>query len=146
MSNRQPSDTELERFLHRALRKLPSLRAPSTLEQRVLGELARRAALPWWRQSFAHWPPLARAGFIAACALLGAVMIAAGAPLVAGLATLADWHLHLAFVGASLEALSSLVRGIPAAWLYEGAALAAALYALLFAIGATAYRALYLEA
>ena len=42
------------------------------LESRVLGELARRAAQPWWRRNFGHWPTLARAGFVTAClALVG---------------------------------------------------------------------------
>jgi hypothetical protein len=41
---------------------------------------------------------------------------------------------------------ASLVRAIPAAWLYEGMAAATVLYVLLFALGATAYRTLYLRA
>ena len=32
----------------------------------MLSELAQLAALPWSRQSFAHWPPLARVAFIGA--------------------------------------------------------------------------------
>ena len=39
----------------------------------MLAELARRAALPWWRKSFAHWPMAARAAFV----VLGAGIAAA---------------------------------------------------------------------
>ena len=64
----------LERLLDRALHELPSRRAPPTLESRVIRELDRRAALPWWRRSFAHWPLLARAGFL----VIGAALIRLG--------------------------------------------------------------------
>jgi hypothetical protein len=42
--------------------------------------------------------------------------------------------------------MASLVRAVPPTWLYEGAAVGAVLYALLFGLGAAAYRTLYLKA
>jgi len=42
------------------LRALPLVRAPAALQARVLAELARRQALPWWRQSFRDWPMAAQ--------------------------------------------------------------------------------------
>ena len=66
----------LEQLLDRTLRPLPLRRAPPALQSHVLEELQRRAALPWWRRSFAHWPSAARAGFVLVClALVGMVIL-----------------------------------------------------------------------
>jgi hypothetical protein len=46
---------------------------------------------------------------------------------------------------AAAQTMVSLVHAIPVSWLYEGAAVAALLYVTLFALGAAAYRALYLN-
>ena len=64
-------ERNLERLVHQALGDLPRRPAPITLEARVQAEVARRAARPWWRKGFAHWPGPARAGF--AVLALGAV-------------------------------------------------------------------------
>ena len=61
-------DGKLEQRVHVLLRDLPNRRAPRSLEQRVMAEIARLSALPWWRKSFGHWPVAARAGFILVCA------------------------------------------------------------------------------
>jgi len=137
---------QVEQLLDRVLRELPLRRAPQTLERRVLSELARRAALPWWRQSFAHWPRLARVAFVAVCGMLSGLTIVGGASLVAGIGSARALSQSFAFIGASGQAVASLVRAIPPAWLYEGVGLATVLYGLLFALGATAYRTLYLDA
>ena len=47
---------ELERFIHQTLRALPDRKAPGTLEARVLAEVERRAAIPWWHKSWSYWP------------------------------------------------------------------------------------------
>ena len=83
-------DPDLENFIHQTLRSLPDRPAPRSLESRVLAAIEARAALPWWKQSFAQWPVAAR------------------------------------FV-----------------WLYGIIAVVAGSYAMLFSLGATAYRALY---
>ena len=113
-------EKDLEQRVHRALRQLPLRTAPPTLESRVHRELHRLATLPWWRRSFAHWPAAARAGFVVVCIAL------AGATLIEG-----------AWGWASTRALPQ--------WLYECLALGGLLYVLLFALGAAAYRALYLD-
>ena len=41
--------------------------------------------------------------------------------------------------------LTSLWRAVPPAWAYAGLAVCAALYAVLFGLGAAVYRTLYLE-
>ena len=80
-----PNNPEnLERLIHQALRDLPPRRAPHSLEQRVLAELQRRLALPWWRKSFAHWPVLARAGFIMLSAGLVKLALMLGMWVMAG--------------------------------------------------------------
>ena len=137
-------DQKLERFIERALRQQPTLRAPANLQSRVLAELARRAALPWWRCSFSHWPLAAKGIFVAACAALmklafsgtGWVLGAASAPAASVRST--------AEVASSLGSATRLVfDSIPSYWIYLGAGFAAVLYLALFGLGATAYRTLY---
>jgi len=144
MGEQDPNDQQLERALTRALRELPPLRAPATLESRVYAELARRAALPWWRQSFSHWPGMARATFLLFCTSLGLLTGVRG--VTAGLGSLPGWRQLSAVAGAGTDAVASLVYALPTAWLYESLGLAAVLYAVLFALGAAAYRTLYLHA
>jgi hypothetical protein len=143
--NDRDSDLELERLVNRVLRELPVRRAPPGMETRVWDELARRAALPWWRRSFAHWPGPARAVFLAVCIGLSALTFVGGARLVLGFGRARGLNEAVASLEAAAGAFASLLRAIPPLWLYEGLALAAVLYAVLFALGAAAYRTLYLE-
>ena len=113
-------DRDLEQRVGRALRGLPPRSAPTTLEARVQRELGRLAMRPWWRRSFAHWPVLVRAAFVTACLVLAAGMLFEG-----------NW-------------LWSLVQS-PPRWLYECLAVGGLFYVILFALGAAAYRALYLD-
>ena len=146
-------EQQLERSVHRALRELPARPAPRSLEQRVLAEIARRAALPWWRKSFVHWPVAARAVFIVALAgvvklvLMGGVWVMAGFDAVqfrAAFATQLGWmEGGLAVVRATADFLDILIRNLPPLWLYGGAAVVALAYAALFGLGAAAYKALH---
>jgi hypothetical protein len=67
----------LETLVGRVLKETPVRRAPSSLESRVLREIGRRAALPWWRRSFSRWPRIARAGFTLVCGSVAAAVLAA---------------------------------------------------------------------
>jgi hypothetical protein len=146
-------DERLERLVDRALQELPLRRAPGTLESRVLTELERRAALPWWRRSFAHWPLPARAGFLVICIALIGLAFVCGATAMDSLRTLHDsGALSLAWAREAVvlmtsagNLLTSLWRAVPPAWAYAGLAVCAALYAVLFGLGAAAYRTFYLE-
>jgi hypothetical protein len=147
------SDERLERLVDRALHDLPLRRAPATLESRVFAELERRAALPWWRRSFSHWPLPARAGFLVICiALIGLAFVGAAA-VMDSLRSLNDsgalslaWAREAGVLMSSAGSLlTSLWRAVPAAWAYAGLAVCAALYAVLFGLGAAVYRTLYLE-
>lgn len=152
-----PSDhsEKLERLVHRTLRDLPPRSAPRALEQRVLAEIARRAALPWWRKSFVHWPVPARAAFIVVSAgivklvLMATVWVMAGFDIAQFRAAFAEpfaWmEGGLAVVRATADFFDILFRNIPPLWLYGGLAFLAAMYAALFGLGAAAYKALHLH-
>ena len=147
------SPEDLEKFIHQTLRALPARRAPHSLESRVRAAIAARAALPWWRQSFARWPMAARVAFfigsagVAKVALMAAVWVLAGFDstlFTNAFSTQVSW-----FEGAAAAVdgignfCSMLFRNIPPLWLYGGLAFVAVMYAALFGLGAAAYRALY---
>lgn len=146
-----PQDADrLESSIHRVLRSVPDRRAPAGLQARVLAEIARRQALPWWRKSFAHWPAFVRALFFSGSAV-AAALVAAGLLYVmrgpgAGVAGAAEsfawiraaWN----FVASADSSIRQVYAAIPRIWLFGAVALIGSLYALLGAIGATAYRAI----
>ncbi|MBI4625109.1 MAG: hypothetical protein HY736_18055 [Verrucomicrobia bacterium] len=146
---------KLERLIHQTLRELPSRRAPRSLESRVLAELERRAALPWWRKSFAHWPVAARVAFVilgagvAKILLFAAVSVQAGfdpAVLTTAFARQFAWMETGLNLARSLGDFAGIVLGsIPSLWLYGGLAFVGAMYAALFGLGAAAYRTLYVN-
>jgi hypothetical protein len=146
-------EDRLERLLSRTVRALPARRAPHSLESRVLEELARRAAQPWWRRSFGHWPTFARASFVAVCVALVGMALTGGSWLIAAIHSLQEsdalsvsWlRQAAAFTGTVGNLSASLVQAIPPVWFSLGLAAAALLYAFLFGLGAAAYRLLYLQ-
>jgi hypothetical protein len=144
---------QLEKMVHDALRSLPDRRAPAALEARVWAALERRAAIPWWHRSWGYWPLGVRAAFVVFCGAVAAGLVLASLYVPAGFDS-APFH-HVAApvlglidgalgVGRWLAAFGALlVRQIPALWLYAALAFVAALYAMLFGLGATAYRTLW---
>lgn len=143
MPKNEEADVELARVVARALQQLPLRQAPATLAPRVLRALAHRAALPWWHHGFRRWPQGARACFVLLCVLLNALALMGCARLVADLESAPALRGAWALMGAWSDVVISLMRSIPPLWLYEALAVAAALYAMLFALGAAAYRTLY---
>ncbi len=146
-------DTEkLEASIHRVLRSLPDRRAPASLEARVLGELSRRAALPWWRKSYAYWPLAARVGFYAGSALAAALIVSgilvlvrsSGAAALAGdVAQRFSWLiLAREIFAAAIDRIRVLLGAIPPLWIYGAVGTVALCYATLAAIGAATYRTL----
>jgi hypothetical protein len=142
----------LESFVQKAVRDLPSRKAPRSLESRVLAEIARREALPWWQRSWTYWPAPVRWAFliltaaVAAAVLYGAVTLLRGASsdLAAQASAPLDRALGLWGALKSLGRVSAdLTRLIPAPWLYSILGGFALVYAMLFGIGATAYRTLW---
>ncbi len=155
-SPREDREKKLEQALHRTLRALPERRAPRTLENRVMAELARRAALPWWQKSFKHWPVAAQGGFFLVVAGVVKVLL-----IVSGFfqSTVASGEITQALapqVGAVERTVgvarwigdfaSSMVNAIPPVYLYGGIAVVVGLYVTLFGLGAAAYRTLYANA
>jgi hypothetical protein len=151
--NQDPPETDrVERLLDDTLRRLPLRRAPRALEIRVLEELDRRASQPWWRRSFAHWPQVARAGFLATGGAMAGLVLLGGSWLAMAMRTLelaepaSAWVRRVAAVfGAAGNLAASLADAIPRGWLDLGLAAAVVLYACLFGLGAAAYRMLYLQ-
>ncbi len=115
-----------------------------------MAEIARRASLPWWRKSYAHWPMAAKAGFVGTCALAAALVVmalmAAGrtdaANHVAGRfsSALATLSLVRDIAVAAALWLKSYLSAVPALLLYGAIAAVASAYAALAALGAAAYR------
>jgi hypothetical protein len=147
------SPADLEKFIHQTLRSLPDRRAPRSLEARVLAAVEARAALPWWKQSFADWPVAARCVFLlftgglVKLALMATVWAMAGfesSQFVGAFSLEFAWVERIGGVVAGITGFFALVfRSIPTLWIYGGLAVVAAIYATLFGLGATAYRTLY---
>jgi hypothetical protein len=144
---------KLEDFVQRAVDGIPDRRAPHTLEARVLAEIDRRAALPWWRQSYAHWPMAARWAFLTASAGAAAILIAGvmmffqnpGTVQAAG-----EVAQRFAWLGDAKDTLETLMydaRGvllsIPTLWVYGTLAAVASCYATLIGVGAAAYKTFF---
>ncbi|HUX74700.1 MAG TPA: hypothetical protein VMV25_12515 [Steroidobacteraceae bacterium] len=148
----RPQDL-LERQVDRALRGLAPRRAPRSLEVRVIAELARRAALPWWRRRILQWPPAARAAFIVVCGGLirfawpatGWAIAEFGALRRSGAPALSWIHYGAAAVSGAAQLLNVIAGALPMSWIAAGLVFAAMLYAALFGLGAVAYRTLYLN-
>ena len=148
----KPSPEDLEKFVDRALRELPERAAPRSLETRVLAEIERRCALPWWRQSYAHWPVAARGAFLVLTALAAAMLVAGLVFLVrqpeAALVTgaIARRFGGLLVLRSLAEAAANrhhgVIHAIPSWWLIGGLAFIGACYATVIGVGAAAYRAL----
>lgn len=152
MSSRDPTDEKLERLVTQVLRDQPLRQAPSSLEARVLGELAARARLPWWRRGVASWPAAVRVPVVAGCAicvplvwvlslwLAGRLVSATRSRMAGPLATLRDAAHTLGSLG---TVSTHIVQSIPREWLFGGIIATAMLYAVLFALVALGYSLLY---
>jgi hypothetical protein len=144
---------QIEKMVHAALRSLPDRRAPAALEARVLAAIETRAAIPWWHRSWSHWPQGVRAAFLVFCGALAGLLMFAGLYVQAGFDS-AQFHHAIApalaladgvlDIGRALTGFAALlVRQIPTWWLYGAIAFVAGLYAMLFGLGAAAYRTLW---
>jgi len=148
-----PNPDPLEKFINDTVRGLPPKRAPRSLESRVLAEIARREALPWWRRSWTYWPTLVKGGFLVVSAATAAAMIMVflqifrGGSFAAVSASLSRPLEMAKAVWAACLALGSvgqdLVNIVPPVWLYSTLGAVAALYITVFGVGAAAYRTLY---
>lgn len=146
MSPNEQREQQLERLIDKALRDQPLRRAPDSLEAKVMTEIARRQAAPWWRGSFAGWPVLARLLFLIASAGFAKLFLNATTLVVApldpatrGTALFAD----VAWMHSLFAAIGAAARAVPSLWIYGALAVIAILYLTLFGVSAAAYRTLY---
>ncbi|TLY61143.1 MAG: hypothetical protein E6K49_04280 [Gammaproteobacteria bacterium] len=147
----------LEQLIDRACREQPALAAPPTLHTRVFAALQQRAALPWWRRSFAYWPMAPRVVFVLACSGLARAMLEVTvwfntnlgavqlpAPVSRSLSWVQSARALVSLLGSTAgDVGATLLHRIPPLWLYGGIVGVLALYALLVGVGAAAYRTLY---
>jgi hypothetical protein len=150
MTERPESQSTSEQVVKRMLRDLPPRHAPATLALRVLREVERRHAEPWWRRGFARWPRGARAAFVALCAAAIALTAQGGVWAIAAQAMMRADALSMSWTQPAVAAMSTLgalaawlIRVVPPAWVYGAMTAGTALYVALFGLGAAAYR-LYL--
>jgi len=151
MSDKDPGRDRAGERLTRHLRALPPRPAPRGLESRVLREIERRAARPWWLRSFGQWPAGARAGFVGLSVVLVGLGVLGddwiGAALrywqASGTVSMMPVH-HVLAALTAVEQLGTLFASIvPASWLHTALLAGALLYVCLFALGALAYRLLF---
>ncbi len=103
-------EKQLEVEIDQHLRELPELRAPEGLILRVMQELARRAALPWYQQSWERWPVVARWALLV------------GLAAVFGAACYGSWQLiHSTLFGIFIQQIGSWFSGVAAIWHTLGA-------------------------
>lgn len=136
---------QLEHSIDRLLRAQPARRAPRDLSQRVLTEIARREALPWWQRGFHSWPTYAQAVFCTLCLALVAIAL----ELPAWIAETVNANIPLTFNRAlslwhTLGSLgTAFADSLPMQWLYVGGGLIALAYITLFGTGMATYRMLF---
>jgi hypothetical protein len=155
-------EAKLEALVQRQLAAQPLLRAPTTLEARVLAAIAEQAAAaavpansvaptaPWYRQNFSRWPRWARVLFVpsslvAAWLLMRqSVQVFAGAQAeIAQQSNTGVWAAAQSFwqtLGSLMDAVTTVTQAIPGTWLGMAALLLAIGYATLLAGGVFAYR------
>jgi len=145
------NESRLAARLHRELRQLPDRKAPATLAPRVLGALAARQRAPWWRKSWAGWPPGVRLAFLSFCLTLAGGLILAGLQLpqpielAAGLTESASgWFSsvkpYLALLLRLGDALWLTLEAAPPQIVWLGVALVALAYATCVGLGTLGYR------
>src|SRR5476651_573061 len=151
--NRPPRDErQLERDIGTVLSRQPLRQAPSTLETRVLRELALQASKPWWLQGFSRWPWAARVLFLPlGLGLVQLSLLTTGRLMslwqtVQTSAPASSAQSGLQLLGNLSQAVQTLgnmlTHAIPQVWIYGAAGLALLLYAALFGLGAAAFRTL----
>jgi len=150
--DREWREARLERLIHGVLREQPPLRAPASLEARVL-EALECESLPWWRAGFAQWPLGAKAAMFAVLLLvskltLDVVMWLFSNPTPVSHtveSTISRAKTTASVFTSLLQVGQALFNVIPTHWITLALVFAAGMYFVLFVLGATAYRTLYLN-
>jgi hypothetical protein len=142
--NRPDDPQQLERSIDRLLRAQPERRAPVDLAQRVLAEIARREALPWWRKGFHAWPTFARVAFSAVCLATVALALEVPALLSETLnAQMSSFHRTFALWNTLTNLGAAFVDSLPMDWLYAAGGVVALAYMTVFGTSIATYRVLF---
>jgi hypothetical protein len=83
-------DPHLEDFIDEQLRRLPAVTAPASLLTRVMAAIANGVSLPWWRQTWWHWPKAAQAAVLIVALSAGALAISGNMLLGEGVGSYAQ--------------------------------------------------------
>jgi hypothetical protein len=134
------------------LRGQPPQRAPASLQARVL-EAIEQQAVPWWRKGFAQWPIGARAATFAVLLLVSKLtldvmmwLFSNPTPVSQTVeSTISQARSTASVFSSLLQVCQSLLNVIPGHWITLALVFAAGMYFMLFVLGATAYRTLYLN-
>jgi hypothetical protein len=146
----------LERLIAQGLSRQPPLKAPASLQSRVLAEIARRASLQWYQRSFRFWPRLMQIGFVftalATMILARSVILwmqsghtatELNAQVTGGFTFLQSLRSVWLALGSMFGAIGNgLLHRVPGFWLVVGIGVAIAMYAMLAGIGVAVYRTL----
>jgi len=141
-------EQRLARLIERALREQPAVPAPPTLVVRVHRAIEAHGLRPWWQQPLSDWPRLARVAMLATCvgcaALLWLIAARAGSPSPLSALAPPVWFAQTVAAVDGLERMRELAAAaLHSRLLYQGCALLAMVYLLLFALLATGYALLW---
>lgn len=62
------SEHELEQWMDAEFKRMPLIKAPSGLSDKIMSAIVRRSELPWWKRPYNQWNIFHRIGFILASA------------------------------------------------------------------------------
>lgn len=143
---------KLEQLINKVCAEQPLRAAPATLQARVMRELQQRMTLPWWRQSFMHWPRSMQAVFVitAVAASQATLMLAAWLSTYFNSAAATTFTQRTSWLQSVTklwsvcgELVAQAYHHIPLLWLYGVALCVVALYTVLIGLSAAVYGSLY---
>jgi hypothetical protein len=143
MNPNEHREQQLERLIDQALRDQPVQRAPVDFEAKLMAEIARREAAPWWQRSFADWPIAARLLFLIASVGFATLGLRATSLVVTPLDHGATLFADVAWIPSLFVTIGAVLHDLPSSWIYGGLTVIASLYLTLFGVSAAAYRTLY---
>ena len=119
----------------------------------MLGEIARRQALPWWQRSFVYWPNSVRLAFLVVASGIARAVLLFSMQLLGLVSADAITQMVEPVRGAwnTLRVAGSTIGGLVAPnmpelnanYLYAGLAIVGGADAVMLGLGATAYRVLW---
>lgn len=141
-------DPKLEALLHRELKELPPLKAPSSLAPGVMAILAARSRVPWWQRAWWDWPVAAKAAFVIVALLVAGAFSGGGLFLGDGMS---NYSLEVAgrfdFADSILGNFAPLLGAFHRVWqefaqpfLIYGAIAAGAVYLMFIGVGTACFR------